>query len=125
MTEEEIAPQLRSVIQAAYELSVNPMSQNELREELSTASDPTFDDPRNEDSWRQFMVLCFHRLLQQSQCLYGTEMQLTIPKGTILEIPLNVIQRATSVRGPDAELFRSHRYHKAMRRCNLFAFSDG
>ena len=67
---------------------------------------------------------CFHRLLQQSQRLYGTEMQLTIPKETILEIPLNVIQRATSVWGPDAELFRSHRYHKAMRRCDLFAFSD-
>jgi cytochrome P450 len=61
--------------------------------------------------------------------LYGTEMQPTMPKGTILEILLNVIQRATSVWGLDAELFRPHRWldrnHEAMRRCDLFAFSDG
>lgn len=56
-------------------------------------------------------------------------MHLIIPKGTILEIPLNIIQRDPSVWGSDADVFRPHRWleraQKEHRRQDLFAFSDG
>ena len=56
-------------------------------------------------------------------------MYLIIPKGTILEIPLNIIQRDPSVWGPDADLFRPRRWVEresgGHRRQDLFAFSDG
>ncbi|KIM84674.1 hypothetical protein PILCRDRAFT_96778 [Piloderma croceum F 1598] len=158
MTEEEIAAQLRSIIQAAYEpisatiawtlyeLSVNAVLQNELREELSTPGDPTFDDLRNGypllDAILKEVLRTHPPILENhhqaaetisvplSEPLHGTtDLQLIIPKGTILEIPLNVLQRDPSVWGPDAELFRPHRWldrkKHITRRWDLFAFSDG
>ena len=145
-----------------YELSVNAVLQNELREELSTTCDPTFDDLRtgyplldavlkevlrthppilenhhqvSEDPRWRFLTLMFPQAAETigvplSEPLDGaTDAQLIIPKGPILGIPLNVIQRDPSVWGSDAELFRPHRWldrnKLEMRRCDLFAFSHG
>ncbi|KAF7986221.1 hypothetical protein HWV62_38664 [Athelia sp. TMB] len=158
MTEEEIASQLRSVIQAAYEpvsatiawtlyeLSINPKLQEELREELATAGDPTFDELKNEfpilDAVLKEVLRIHPPILENhhqadetitlplSEPLPGTtDMHLIIPKGTILEIPLNIIQRDPLVWGPDADLFRPRRWLEresgGHRRQDLFAFSDG
>jgi cytochrome P450 len=57
-------------------------------------------------------------------------MQLTIPKGSILSIPVNVIQNDSEIWGADAHIFRPKRWleRKESSRLNgheIFAFSEG
>jgi len=155
MTEDEIAAQLRSVIQAAYEpvsaviawilyeLAVDAKLQNDLREEVSTAGDPTFDEMHNGYPLLDAVIREVLRLhppilenhheagktisLPLSEPLPGTtDLQLIIPKGTILGIPVNVIHRDTSVWGLDAGIFRPQRWmDRQGTRRDLFVFSDG
>lgn len=56
-----------------------------------------------------------------------TDPHLIIPKGTVLSMPLNVIQTDKSTWGPDAGIFRPERWLQRNSRNNrdLFAFSLG
>ena len=57
-------------------------------------------------------------------------MNFVIPKGTILAIPVNVIQQDPTIWGSDAEVFRPSRWFDRKRegssmRREIFAFSEG
>lgn len=57
-------------------------------------------------------------------------MNLVIPKGTILEIPVNVVQTDPDVWGSDAEIFRPERWVERKKQGirhdrEIFAFSEG
>lgn len=66
-----------------------------------------------------------------SEPIAGTSCShLTIPKGTILSIPVNVVQKDPHVWGPDADVFRPDRWLRREKSCiagrrELFAFSEG
>lgn len=66
-----------------------------------------------------------------SEPLPGTsDMHIVVPKGTTLAIPLNVVQTDLGVWGPDAEIFRPHRWIERKKagirgQRELLAFSEG
>ncbi|KAF5377225.1 hypothetical protein D9615_006348 [Tricholomella constricta] len=159
MNEEEIVSQMRTTISAGYEtvsamvvwvlyeLSQNPKLQSELREEISTVRDASFDELNNKypllDALLKETLRLHPAILENhheaadtitvplSEPLFGTsEMHLVIPKGTIIAIPLNVIQTDPEVWGPDAHEFRPQRWieRKEAGICGgreLLAFSEG
>ncbi|KII94437.1 hypothetical protein PLICRDRAFT_50407 [Plicaturopsis crispa FD-325 SS-3] len=130
-----------------YELAKNPLLQEELREELSAPGDPSFDELNTsrplldavlKETLRMHpVVLENHHVAAEtmvvplSEPIAGTSCShLTIPKGTILSIPVNVVQKDPHVWGPDADVFRPDRWLRREKSCiagrrELFAFSEG
>ncbi|EGO02781.1 hypothetical protein SERLA73DRAFT_102755 [Serpula lacrymans var. lacrymans S7.3] len=161
MDEEQISAQMRTIISAGYEpvsasvawmlheLAIDPRLQQALRDEVSTAGDPSFDDLRVKypllDAFVRETIRMHPPVLENhhesaettsiplSEPLPGTsDLHLIIPKGTILSMPVNVIQQDQTVWGPDADVFRPERWLKhdasnLSHRCHrdLFAFSFG
>ena len=70
-------------------------------------------------------------IIPLSEPLPGTsECQLIIPKGTILEIPVNIIQTDPAIWGADADVFRPERWLERKKDGirhprEMFAFSEG
>ncbi|KDQ20245.1 hypothetical protein BOTBODRAFT_170241 [Botryobasidium botryosum FD-172 SS1] len=117
-----------------HELSLDPSLQARLREEVSAnPSDPSFDDLYEDDKLPLLdavvqetirlhpPILELHRVAAQSGTiplstpLPGTPGQpasdrLFVPRGTLIAIPLNVMQREKSVWGDDADKFRPERW---------------
>lgn len=63
-----------------------------------------------------------------SEPIAGTSVSsVIVPKGTILAIPVNVMQMDPEIYGPDAHIFRPHRWLEtsAPKSRDLFAFSEG
>nr|GAT43643.1 cytochrome P450 [Mycena chlorophos] len=155
MEEDEVVAQLRTILSAAYEpvsasiawilyeLAVNPEIQEQLRAEISASpSEPTLEELTNDFPILNAVIsetLRLHppilenhhqaeedTLVPLSHPLPGSsDMHLLIPKGTILFIPVNVIQTNPDVWGLDAHLFRPKRWMDGQAKHNLFAFSDG
>ncbi|KAG6887487.1 hypothetical protein C0992_012062 [Termitomyces sp. T32_za158] len=159
MNEEEVVSQMRSIISAGYEtvsaviawtlyeLSRDQILQAKLREEIHGATEASFDELNSKYPLLDAVVketLRLHppilenhheasetTIVPLSDPLPGTsEMHLVVPKGTIIAIPLNVIQTDEVVWGADAELFRPQRWidrKKAGIRGgrDLLAFSEG
>lgn len=87
-----------------------------------------------QNSWISFPLLQAAETIcvPLSEPLPGNlEMQLVIPKGTILSIPVNVVQSDPEIWGPDAHIFRPERWLDRKKECNrshgrdIFAFSEG
>ncbi|KAJ3758954.1 cytochrome P450 [Lentinula raphanica] len=132
-----------------YELALNVHLQNELREEISAAGlgDPSYDDltlklPLLDAVLREVLrlhppILENHHEAAEtisvplSEPIPGTlDTHLVIPKGTILEIPVNVVQTDPNVWGPDAEIFRPKRWLERQKQGirserEILAFSEG
>ncbi|KAK0455909.1 cytochrome P450 [Armillaria borealis] len=157
--EEYIVSQMRTVISAGYEpvsaliawmlyeLASNEHLQQKLREEIWTAGDASFDElnanyPLLDAVFKETLrmhppILENHHEAAEtiavplSEPLPGTtECHLIIPKGTILEIPVNVVQTDPTIWGSDAELFRPERWlerkEEGIRHGReIFAFSEG
>ncbi|KAG6919563.1 hypothetical protein DXG01_004226 [Tephrocybe rancida] len=159
MDEEEIVSQMRTTISAGYEtvsaviawvlyeLAINQELQSDLREELHNATDASFDELNSKYPLLDAVVketLRLHApilenhheagetiIVPLSEPLPGTaEMHLVVPKGTLIAIPLNVIQTDPAVWGPDAEDFRPQRWIERKSAGvrdgrELLAFSEG
>ncbi|KAL0950665.1 hypothetical protein HGRIS_007450 [Hohenbuehelia grisea] len=159
LDEEYIVSQMRTVISAAYEtvsaiiawtlyeLASRPKLQQCLREEVSVPGEPSFEDLNTRFPFLDAVVketLRLHPAILEnhhvaaetigiplSEPLPGTSLtQLVIPKGTILSIPVNVVQTEPSVWGNDAHFFRPERWlnrtqEKSRTRREIFAFSEG
>ncbi|GLB36521.1 putative cytochrome p450 [Lyophyllum shimeji] len=159
MNEEQIVSQMRTTISAGYEtvsaliawllyeLSRNPELQSDVREEVSTATDPTFDELNNKfpllDAVLKETLRLHPAVLENhheagdtivvplSEPLPGTtETHLVIPKGTTIAIPLNVVHTDAEVWGPDADEFRPQRWIERKQAGirgarELLAFSEG
>ncbi|KAJ7169429.1 cytochrome P450 [Mycena filopes] len=152
--EDEIVAQMRTVLSAGYEtvsaivawvlheLAMNPRLQNTLREEISSPGDPSFDELNSQFPILDSVVLETLRLhppilenhhqaaetisIPLAYPVPGSSVShLVIPKGTVLSIPVNVLQRDPKIWGEDAHLFRAERWHSSETRHNLFAFSEG
>ncbi|KAK0233773.1 cytochrome P450 [Armillaria fumosa] len=157
--EEYIVSQMRTVISAGYEpvsaliawmlyeLASNEHLQQKLREEIWTAGDASFDElnancPLLDAVFKETLrmhppILENHHeaaktiAVPLSEPLPGTsESHLIIPKGTILEIPVNVVQTDPTIWGSDAEHFRPERWlerkEEGVRHGReIFAFSEG
>ncbi|KAF8831836.1 hypothetical protein HHX47_DHR1000928 [Lentinula edodes] len=132
-----------------YELSLNVRLQNELREEVTAAvlGDPSYDDltsnlPLLDAVLREVLrlhppILENHHEAAEtisvplSEPIAGTsDTYLVIPKGTILEIPVNVVQTDPDVWGSDAEIFRPERWFERKKQGlrherEILAFSEG
>ncbi|KAE9409329.1 cytochrome P450 [Gymnopus androsaceus JB14] len=132
-----------------YELALDVRLQNELREEVTAAGlgDPSYDDLNSNFPLLDAIVREVLRLhppilenhheaaetisVPLSEPIEGTsDMHLVIPKGTILEIPVNVIQTDPDVWGSDAEIFRPERWLERKKQGirnerEIFAFSEG
>jgi len=151
-----VAAQMRTIISAGYEpvsatiawlfyeLAMDPKRQEAIRNEVSIAGDPSYDALNNDfpllhaffmETLRMHPpVLENHHqasettIVPLSEPLPGTtDLRLIIPKGTVLFIPINVIQKDKSTWGPDADVFRPERWLERNTRNNrdLFAFSLG
>ncbi|KAF8922183.1 cytochrome P450, partial [Mucidula mucida] len=160
MTEEEVVSQMRTIISAGYEpvsgtvswvlyeLAINKDLQQALREEvLASGEDPSFDALNSNFSLLDAVVketlrmhppiLENHHVAEEtitiplSEPIPGTlDRELVIPKGTILEIPVNIIQTDPEVWGPDADRFWPQRWierkEKGIKHTReIFAFSEG
>ncbi|KAH7929384.1 cytochrome P450 [Leucogyrophana mollusca] len=156
MDEEHIAAQMRTIISAGYEpvsaalswifyeLATNPQRQQAIREEVANAGDPSYDELNNNYPLLDAFFLETLRIhppvlenhhqaaetvsVPLAEPLPGTtDLHLIIPKGTILGIPVNVIQKDPMVWGPDADVFRPERWSQRNFRGtrDLFAFSAG
>ncbi|KAG6857610.1 hypothetical protein H0H87_010178 [Tephrocybe sp. NHM501043] len=159
MNEEEIVSQMRTTISAGYEtvsavvawvmyeLSTNQKLQTELREELHNATDASFDELNSEypllDAVLKETLRLHPPILENHheasetiivplfEPLPGTtEMHLVIPKGTLIAIPLNVVQTDPAIWGPDADEFRPQRWIERKKAGirdarELLAFSEG
>ncbi|KAF8167803.1 cytochrome P450 [Crassisporium funariophilum] len=139
MEEEQIVSQMRTVISAGYEtvsaitawmlyeISVNREFQEQLREEVCAVPDHSFDYLNNQlpllDAALKETLRLHPAILENhheaaetisiplSEPLEGTgEMQLVIPKGTLVAIPVNVLQTDPNFWGMDAEIFRPSRW---------------
>ncbi|KZV79535.1 cytochrome P450 [Exidia glandulosa HHB12029] len=134
LTEEQICAEMMTLIFAGYEttscviawslheLAHHPEVQNALRTELlAHVSDPDFDDLQsrlplldavvNEVIRLHPPVLDPHRVAAEDDYvpLSGGE-RVFVPKGTIINVPINVIQTDKNVWGSDAEEFRPERW---------------
>ncbi|THU91655.1 cytochrome P450 [Dendrothele bispora CBS 962.96] len=157
--EAHLVAQMRTVISAGYEtvssvvswvlyeLSTNTSIQDRVREEISTAGDPSFDEFNT-----KFPILdaVIHETLRLHPPILEnhhqaaetvsiplsepigrtSDLHLVIPKGTILEIPVNVVQTDPAIWGPDADIFRPDRWLERRQsgiqnKRDLFAFSEG
>ncbi|KAN0100804.1 Cytochrome P450 [Tylopilus felleus] len=156
LDDEQVAAQMRTIISAGYEpvsatiawllyeLAMDPERQEAIRNEVAAACDPSYDALNNDfpllhaffmETLRMHPpVLENHHqasettIVPLSEPLPGTtDPHLIIPKGTILCMPVNVIQTDKSAWGPDADVFRPERWLQRNTRNNrdLFAFSLG
>ncbi|KIJ68630.1 hypothetical protein HYDPIDRAFT_82615 [Hydnomerulius pinastri MD-312] len=156
MDDEQVAAQMRTIISAGYEpvsatiawllyeLAVNPDRQQAVREEVSSALEPSYDElhsgfPLLDAFFMETLrihppVLENHHQASEtisiplSEPLPGTtDLHLIIPKGTLLSMPVNVIHQDRSAWGPDAGVFRPERWLQRNTRNSrdLFAFSLG
>ncbi|PFH54737.1 hypothetical protein AMATHDRAFT_134704 [Amanita thiersii Skay4041] len=159
MSEEEIVAQMRTIISAGYEtvsaiiswllyeIACNPTIQTALRTEVTMMGDitlgkintqcPLLDAILKETLRLHPAILENHHeaahtvTVPLAEPLSGTsDMYLTIPKGTILLIPVNVIQQDSEEWGADAETFKPERWLNADKRRvgarrDLLAFSEG
>lgn len=156
MDAEQVAAQMRTIISAGYEpvsatiawlffeLATNPDWQQAIREEVSTAGDPTFDELNNAYPLLDAFFLETLRLhppvlenhheaaetisIPLSEPVAGSgDLHLVIPKGTIISLPVNVIQKNKLTWGFDADDFRPERWlHRGTRTSReLLAFSVG
>ncbi|KAJ7022072.1 cytochrome P450 [Mycena alexandri] len=153
--EDEIVAQMRTVLSAGYEtvsaivawvlyeLAMSPQLQEKLREEISSPGDPSLDELNNQFPILDSVILETLRLhpailenhhqaaetisVPLAHPIPGSSVsQLVIPKGTVLSIPVNVLQMDPEIWGEDAHLFRPERWHSSdSTRHNLFAFSEG
>ncbi|KAF9458748.1 cytochrome P450 [Collybia nuda] len=159
MNEDQIVAQMRTTISAGYEtvsamiawvlyeVASNADLQTELREEVSNARDASFDDLNNKypllDSVLKETLRLHPAILENhheaaetmtvplSEPLPGSsDMHIIVPKGTILAIPINVLQTDTEVWGSDADVFRPGRWVEGNRTGarpihELLTFSQG
>ncbi|KAJ6604181.1 cytochrome P450 [Mycena vulgaris] len=155
MHEDEIVSQMRTVLSAGYEtvsaivawllyeLAVNPQLQEELRAEISSSpGDPSLDELTSQYPILNSVTLETLRLHpailenhhQAAETMSvplldpipgSSASQLVIPKGTVLLIPVNVLQMHPEIWGEDAHLFRPERWQGLQGSRNLFAFSEG
>lgn len=159
LTQEQIAAQLRTLVQAGYEtvgcamawllyeIARNPEVQAKIREEVTrTPSEPTYDDLREHMPYLDAAVkecLRLHpavlelthvadkdTLVPLEKPLPTTgERQILIPRGTIINIPVNTMQLDPEVWGADALEFKPERWlkmgnEKVVKR-DIIAFSAG
>ncbi|KIJ45086.1 hypothetical protein M422DRAFT_29936 [Sphaerobolus stellatus SS14] len=163
MTQEQIAAQLRTLVQAGYEtvgctmawliyeIARHPMVQSRIREEVTaTPNEPTFEDlhgaehmPFLDATIKETLrlhppvlelthVAAKDTLVPLSKPLpndpFG-KLDMLIPKGTIINVPVNLVQADPDVWGRDAALFKPERWlsnnnsEKGMR--DVLAFSAG
>lgn len=126
-----------------YELATNAPIQEQLRAEISTSpGDPSLDHLNLHYPVLNSVILETLRLHppilenhhQASETISvplldpipgSSSSQLVIPKGTVLLIPVNVLQTDPEIWGEDAHLFRPERWQNLKGGRNLFAFSDG
>ncbi|KAJ7785829.1 cytochrome P450 [Mycena metata] len=155
LREDEIVSQMRTVLSAGYEtvsaivawvlyeLAVNPQLQEKLREELSSPGDPSLDELNSQFPILDSVILETLRLhpailenhhqaaetisVPLAHPIPGSSIpQLVIPKGTVISIPVNVLQMDPEIWGDDAHLFRPERWNNPdPTRPKLFAFSEG
>ncbi|KAJ7693587.1 cytochrome P450 [Mycena rosella] len=153
--EDEIVSQMRTILSAGYEtvsaivawvlyeLAMNTTVQEQLRAEiLSLPADPSLDELNTQYPILNSVILETLRLHpaileNHHQAAETTSVpllnpipgssvsQLVIPKGTVLLIPVNVLQMDPEIWGHDAHLFRPERWENQQCSRNLFAFSDG
>ncbi|KAJ6626885.1 cytochrome P450 [Mycena sp. CBHHK59/15] len=153
--DDELVAQMRTVLSAGYEtvsaivawvlyeLAMNPHLQERLRDEISNPGDPSLDELNSKFPILNSVVLETLRLhpailenhhqaaetinVPLSEPIPGSlASQLVIPKGTILVIPVNVLQTDPEIWGEDAHLFRPERWQRTRGdRRGLFAFSEG
>ncbi|KAJ7596761.1 cytochrome P450 [Mycena floridula] len=148
LKQEQVVDQMRTVISAGYEtvsaviawtfyeLAVNGELQARLREELAIGNHELLDAVFNEVLRLHPPILENHHEAAEtitvplSEPLPGTsDYQFVIPKGTILLIPLNVIQTDGEIWGQDGHLFLPERWlgqqvNGGAKR-QIFAYSDG
>ncbi|KAF8588472.1 cytochrome P450 [Ramaria rubella] len=163
MSKEEIPAQLRTLVQAGYEtvgcatawilyeLARHPEVQARIREEVTASpAEPSYDDllervPYLDAVFKECMrlhppipelthVSAKDAIVPLSKPLPGTtDMHMMIPRGTIINIPVNLLQNDTDVWGPDAAEFRPERWlhagsdktERSSHYGDLFAFSYG
>ncbi|KAF8559291.1 cytochrome P450 [Imleria badia] len=156
LDDEQVAAQMRTIISAGYEpvsatiawlfyeLAMDPERQEAIRDEVSIACDPSYDALNNDFPLLHAFLMETLRMhppvmenhhqasettiVPLSEPLPGTtDTRLIIPKGTVLSMPVNVIQKDKSTWGPDADVFRPERWLQRNTRNNrdLFAFSLG
>ncbi|KAJ7480191.1 cytochrome P450 [Mycena galericulata] len=150
--EDEIVTQMRTVLSAGYEtisaivawvlyeLAMNSQLQEQLRVEVSSPGDldelnnryPILNSIILETLRVHPPILENHHQAAENICVPLSEpvpgtlvSRLIIPKGTVLVIPVNVLQMDPELWGEDAHLFRPERWHGREDRRNLFAFSQG
>ncbi|KAJ7225974.1 cytochrome P450 [Mycena pura] len=154
--EDEMVAQMRTILSAGYEtvsatvawvlyeLAMNTEIQEKLRAEISLSpGDPSFDELNDQYPILNSVILETLRLhpailenhhqaaesisVPLSQPIPGSSVsQLVIPKGTILFVPVNVLQMDPEIWGDDAHLFRPKRWQDPVaKRSSLFAFSEG
>ncbi|KAJ7456542.1 cytochrome P450 [Mycena latifolia] len=155
MSEDEIVSQMRTILSAGYEtvsaivawvlyeLAMNAPLQEQLRAEVSSSpGEPSLDELNAQYPILNSVILETLRLhpavlenhhqaaetitIPLFNPIPGTlASQLVIPKGTVLLIPVNVLQMNPDIWGEDAHLFRPERWQGRQGGRNLFAFSDG
>ncbi|KAF8213574.1 cytochrome P450 [Mycena galopus ATCC 62051] len=153
LSEDEIVAQMRTILSAGYEtvsaivawvlyeLSMNLRLQEQLRAEVSSPGDPSLDE-LNKYPILDSVILETLRLhpailenhhqasetisVPLSEPIPGsTTSHLIVPKGTVLFIPVNVLQVDPEIWGEDAHIFRPERWLGSDTKHNLFAFSEG
>ncbi|KAJ7923037.1 cytochrome P450 [Mycena leptocephala] len=154
LREDEVVAQMRTVLSAGYEtvsaivawvlyeLAINIPLQEQLRDEISSPGDPSLEELNNQYPILNSIILETIRLhpailenhhqaaetisVPLSEPIPGSSAShLVIPKGTVLLIPVNVLQMDPEIWGEDAHLFRPERWYGPDTRRNLFAFSEG
>ncbi|PPQ63711.1 hypothetical protein CVT24_004291 [Panaeolus cyanescens] len=179
MTEEEVVSQMRTVISAGYEtvsaivawmlfeISIHPKFQEQLRLEIASIPEPTFDqlntkfpllDAALKETLRLHPAILenhhevfvspstsndkhFYLSTQAAQTITVPlseplaetgEMRLVVPAGTLISIPVNVLQTDKEIWGDDADEFQPSRWLEGGKGVatlpkgrELFAFSAG
>ncbi|KAJ7356883.1 cytochrome P450 [Mycena albidolilacea] len=153
LCEDEIVAQMRTVLSAGYEtvsaivawvlyeLATNPRLQEQLRAEISSPGDPSLDELNKYPVLNSIILetLRLHPAILENHHQAAETINvplsapipgraashLVIPKGTVLLIPVNVLQTDPEIWGDDAHLFRPERWIEPDAKRNLFAFSEG